>query len=423
MGSTIIVYSTLILIFTVISAFLSGVETTLVSANKLKIENLARSGSNKAKRAKKILDRTDSAIGMVLIGNNIANITATALITFVLTKAFLINESELLIYTGLQAMIFLLFCEIVPKLISKANPESVLMNLSIPVYYLMIFFKPLICISLKVSDLLKSKLGVGGEEKSLISSKDDIATYFSIGKKEGVIDEERQHYISEILEFKNNMAFEIMTPMVDLVALDIDSSVKQLVDLIEKTKFSRIPVYEKSKENILGYVHYKYLLQSKTNISLRDLLIPATYIPTTKNVFELYGEMHLNRTPFLFVVNEYGNVVGILTFEDIAEEIVGEIETDDHPDDNLISKITERKYELSGRLDIDYFKRFFSVKLEKKNFETMGGFITYLHGNIPGEGERIKYQDMEFLVTSRGKLTVDRVELQLSKRQIKKKIT
>jgi len=424
MGIDIIIDNILIVFFTLLSAFFSGVETTIVSSNKLKIDNLASGGLRSARRAQRILENTDSAIGMVLIGNNIANITATALITFVLTKAFFVKENELFLLTTGQALIFLLFCEIVPKLVSKAKPESILMGLSMPIMFLMIFLKPLIFLSLKISDFFKKRSGsADGKKMSFISSKDDIATYFSIGKKEGLIDEERQYYIYEILEFKNNMASEIMTPLVDIVSININSDVKDLLTLIEKTKFSRIPVYENKRENIIGYVNYKYLLKSKlkTNIDLKDLIISPTFIPTTKNVFELYGEMHSNRTPFLFVVNEYGDIVGILTFEDIAEEIVGEIQTDDHPDENLITKISERKYDLSGRLDIDYFQRYFSIKIVKRNFETVGGFITFLHGNIPEVGDKVKYGDIEFVVTESGKRTVDRAMLYIAKRKTKKR--
>lgn len=280
-------------------------------------------------------------------------------------------------------------------------------------------FKPLIYVSLKISEILKKRSGIKDTGLNLITSKDDIATYFSIGKKEGVIDEERQYYISEILEFKNNLASEIMTPLIDIVSINVESEIRDLVNLIEKTKFSRIPVYEKKRENIIGYINYKDLLKSNSCQSLRDLIIAPTFIPTTKNVSELYGEMHSNRTPFLFVVNEYGYIVGILTVEDIAEEIVGEIQTDDHPEENLISKISEKKYDISGRLDIDYFQRFFSIKIEKRNFETVGGFITFLSGNIPKVGDKVRYRDFEFVVTESGKRTIDRAMLIINKRKVK----
>jgi len=419
MESEIMVYNVFIVLFTLLSAFFSGVETTIVSSNKIKIDNLALRGGAGARRAQRILENTDSAIGMVLIGNNISNITATALITYVLTKSFMVNENELFIYTTVQALIFLIFCEIVPKLISKAKPESLLLKLSFPIWWLMMAFKPLIYVSLKISEILKKRSGIKDTGLNLITSKDDIATYFSIGKKEGVIDEERQYYISEILEFKNNLASEIMTPLIDIVSINVESEIRDLVNLIEKTKFSRIPVYEKKRENIIGYINYKDLLKSNSCQSLRDLIIAPTFIPTTKNVSELYGEMHSNRTPFLFVVNEYGYIVGILTVEDIAEEIVGEIQTDDHPEENLISKISEKKYDISGRLDIDYFQRFFSIKIEKRNFETVGGFITFLSGNIPKVGDKVRYRDFEFVVTESGKRTIDRAMLIINKRKVK----
>ena len=404
-------YHILILFFTFLSAFFSGIETAIVSSRRIKVETIAKKGDKNAKRAIAILDRLEDSIGMVLIGNNISNIVATSFITYIATKSFLLNDRELLLITSAQTLIFLFVCEIMPKIVSKANAETLLMSFSIVIIFLIRILYPFIWLSLRFTDRIKGLFKIQPKSFMPVRSREDIATYFLISKNEGLIDEEKQGYLSEILSFKNLQASEIMTPFIDIVAIDVRKGIRELVTIIEKTGFSRIPVYSGRKDNIIGYVSYKYLLKGTAVDKIEDILIKPKFIPSTKNVFELYNEMYKNKTPFMFVVNEYGDVGGLLTFEDIAEEIVGEIQTDDHPDENLITKITDRKYLLSGKLDIDFFQRYFSIPLDKKNYETLAGFMNFLAGKIPEKGDHIKYLDYEFIIEETGLRTVDRATL------------
>jgi putative hemolysin len=355
---------------------------------------------------------------MVLIGNNISNIAATAFITFVITKVFLYNDTQLMLVTIIQTIFFLLFCEIAPKIISKGNAEVILTFFSLPILLLMKFFKPLIKLALFFSESLTGFFNIDPGEISPIKSRDDIATFFSIGKKEGILDEDKTLYLSEILSFKNAHAYEIMIPDVDVVSVEINESYKNIVSVIERTRFSRIPVYKEQKDNFIGYIYYRDLLKNPDS-RIEDIIIEPSFIPETKNVFDIYNKMQKERIPLLFVINEYGNTTGMLTFEDIAEEIVGEIQTDDHPSENIITKLTEKKYLLSGRLDIDYFQRYFNIEINKRHFETLAGFIMSLHGDIPEKGDHIKFKEYEFIIEETGLKTVDKVLFILPKTKIK----
>jgi putative hemolysin len=269
-------------------------------------------------------------------------------------------------------------------------------------------FRPVILILLSISELITGFLKTESGSISPIKSRDDIAIFFSIGRKEGLIDEEKNLYLSEILSFKNAQAYEIMIPAVDIISVDVNESFKNILSIIEKTGFSRLPVYKTKEDNFIGYIYYRDLLKNPGS-KIEDILIKPVFIPVTKNVFEIYSKMQKEKIPLLFVVDEYGDIDGMLTFEDIAEEIVGEIQTDDHPSENIITKINEKKYILSGRLDIDYFQRYFKIDISKRHFETLAGFIMSLCGDIPEKGEHIRYKEYEFIIEETGERTVDKV--------------
>jgi len=150
-------------------------------------------------------------------------------------------------------------------------------------------------------------------------------------------------------------------------------------------------------------------LLKNPNSKIEDIIIEPSFIPETKNVFDIYNKMQKERIPLLFVIDEYGNTAGMLTFEDIAEEIVGEIQTDDHPSEKIITKVNEKKYLLSGRLDIDYFQRYFNISINKSHFETLGGFIMNLTGDIPEKGDHVKFKEYEFIIEETGLRTIDKV--------------
>ena len=416
MSDFIISYA-FIIFFTVMSSFFSCIETAIVSSRRIAIETLSTKGNRNASRSLNILNNLEDALGMVLIGNNISNIGAAAFITFIATKAYFYNDTQLFLVTIVQTIFFLLFCEILPKIISKSHSESILMFFSLPILLLMSIFKPIIMVSLFFSGKITDLFNIRQSEVSPIKSRDDIATFISIGHKEGIIDRDKTLYLSEILSFRNSHAYEIMIPSVDIISISVDDSYKNVVTIIEKTKFSRLPVFKNREDNFIGYIYYRDLIKNPGG-RIEDIIIEPVFIPDTKNVIDIYNFMQKEKTPLVFVTDEYGNISGMLTFEDIAEEIVGEIETDDHPVENTIIKLSEKKYILSGRLDIDYFQRYFKIEINKKHFETLAGFIMSLCGRIPDKGDHIRYYDYEFIVEETGIRTVDKLLFILPKKKI-----
>ncbi|MCL1865042.1 MAG: hemolysin family protein [Spirochaetes bacterium] len=414
--SELLLYQLVIVFFAASLAFFSCIETAIISSRRITIETLSRKGRGKrAFRSLKILDNIDDAIGMVLICSNICSIGAAAFITYLVTKIYFYNDTQLFIVTILQTIFFLIFCEITPKIISRANPEKLLLLFSSLILILMKIFKFVIYFALFFSKTITRIFNIEPGDVSPIGSRDDIAAIISIGKKEGIIDEEENIYLSEILSFKSAQAFEIMIPTVDIISVDINDSYKSIISIIERTRFSKLPVYRNRKDNFIGYVYYRDILKNPHG-KIEEIIIDPVFIPETKNIFDFYNKMHRERIPLVFVVDEYGNTTGMVTFEDIAEEIVGEIQTGDHPSKELITKINEKRFLLNGRLDIDYFQRYFNIEIQKLHFETLGGFIMSLTGDIPDKGDHIKYKGNEFIIEEVGVRTIDKVLLILPKK-------
>ena len=403
------IYAGVILLMTVLSFLFSGSETALLTANRIRLEMLAGAGNGRARVSIALLDRIEDVIGMILIGNNIVNITATAFIAYLATRAFLLDETGLMAVTAVQTVIFLVFCEVTPKVIARAHAESFLMLCAYPMRLLVAVMRPAISFSLMFSGVLKRALGITEPERGMVRTREEIDILFRIGGEEGVIGEEHQQYVSEILAFKDLRAKEIMTPTIDIVSIELTRGVRELAELFVKSRFSRIPVYDSRVDNIIGYVFYRDLLEHPRVKKISEVMIRARYVPSTKGVTSLFAEMVEERVPVVFVVNEYGAVVGMVTHEDIAEEVVGEIQSRDQSESELIVELGRERHMVSGRVDIEYFSKRFNMPVVKRGFETVSGFLEYHMGKIPKKGERYFHDRYAFIVEESTERSIEKV--------------
>ncbi len=409
-------YEVSIFVFLLLSAFFSGAETALVSARRETIEVSARRGSGSAKKALVLLDNIEESISMILLGNNIANVAASAFITYLAAKAYMISDRNLFYVTAVQTAVFLIFGEITPKLINKAKGEGFLLLFAVPLNFMRLAARPFSRFSLGFTGIMKSMLRVAKKQAGVSVSRDEIRLLFTIGEEEGLIEEEHRMYVSEILQFRLKTVQQIMVPIVDITSVEINSSLKKLCSLIEETRYSRIPVYERRVDNIVGYVFYRDILRNRGESTVRELMNEIQYVPETKNVFELFIEMQENSLPVVFVVNEYGGITGMVTHEDIAEEVVGEIQSNDHNEEDLIIKTGTNEYTVSGYIDIEHLQKVFPVQIQKKGFETLAGFLEYHFGKIPRKGEKLVLNRVQFIVDESDSRSIDRVVVKLPAR-------
>jgi putative hemolysin len=411
MISEYLVYNIFILLFMGFSFFFSGVETAILSANPIRLKVFAEKGNKNAKRALWILDKMEDAINMVLIGNNIANISAASFIAFIATKEFYLNESFLFLIAIVQTIIFLILCEIFPKIVARSRAESFLMLCSYPIVFLMMILKPALGFAVLVTGKLRNMLNIKSSQTNYLKSRDEIGMLFKMGVNDGIIDKSHHGYIDEFLTFNQICANEVMTPLIDVISIERKQGTRMAIKLFDRTNFSRIPVYEERVDNIIGYLHYRDFLKNTNIKNIDEVLKKPHFIPLTKKIHSLFHEMQDNKIPVVFAVNEFGAVEGMVTKEDIAEEIVGEIQTRDHPSTDLIQKQSPRKYIVNGKIDIDFIKRKFGINLEKKSFETLAGFITYQLGKIPKKGDKLVYDKFTFIIEDATDRYVEKVLL------------
>jgi len=415
------VYIILIGVMMFLSFFFSGTETALLTSNRFYLESLSKTGNRRAKLSLRIVDNIEDTMGMILIGNNIVNISSTAFITYIATTAFMLQELGMLVVTAVQTILFLIICEVTPKVVARARAETFLMFFSYPIKILLVIMKPTIKFSLLFTKVLKSLLGVTESERSSIRSREEIDILFKIGEEDGVINVEHHEYVSEILSFRGMTAREIMTPTIDIVSIDVDAGMRELADLIVRTRFSRIPVYSGRVDNLVGYVFYRDILKHRSAKKIPDIMNKVHYVPATKRIVELYNEMVENLVPMVFIVDEHGAVVGMVTHEDIAEEVVGEIQTRDQSEEELVVELGRGKFLLSGKMDIEYFMRSFNIHIDKKGFETLAGFIEYRLGRIPKKGDRLDHEKYTFIIDEATDRSIEKVIVQTMKK--KKKVS
>jgi putative hemolysin len=410
-------YAVSIVMIMIILFFFSGVETALLTSDRIHLEDMSRTGSRSARRSLAILDNIENAIIMIQIAISILQISAASFVTYLATEAFSVDEPTLYLVVAVQTIVFLLMCELSPKIIARARAERFLMLSSYPVAFLMIVFRPLTAFGFAVSGTLKKIAHITDSGRTILKSRDEIDMLFKIGEQEGVIDEEHHVYVSEILSFRDITAREVMTPTIDIMSVELQQDIRDLIDIFARTRFSRIPVYEGRVDNLIGYVFYRDILTNRNCKRIQEVMNKVHYVPTTKKIVELYSEMLENLIPMVCVVNEYGAVVGMVTHEDIAEEIVGEIHSRDQSEEELISELGRERYLVSGKLDIEYFMKRFHVPIEKKGFETLSGFIASRMGKIPKKGDRFSYDSYTFTIEEATERSIDKVILQSIKKK------
>lgn len=410
-----VLYQAAVAVCMVLSAFFSATETALVSARKLRIRALADAGDAGARRALSVLHNSEETIAVILIGNNIVNIAATSFLTYIAVKAYYLNDQQLVWVVAAQAGVFLLLCELLPKLAARGYADLFIRYFSLPIAAVTWVLKPVVIMVTSATSLMKKIFSIENSGNQSIRSREEIELLFEIGGEHGAIDEDHQLFVSEILSFKELTARDIMTPTVEIESVEEHESVKSLVLKFQESGFSRLPVYRERVDAVIGYIFYRDLFEftGKTQPVLKDLMKPAVYIPGTKTVFDLHNDMIRKQLSLVFVVDEYGGVIGMITHEDVAEEVVGEIQTRDHDDEIHIKKIHATKYLLDGSLSIEYIKRHFGLEIEKRGFETIAGYLMYVTGSIPQKGERIPIDNALFIIEEADERSIKQVVMNL----------
>lgn len=395
--STNTVYGVIIAVLILLSGFFSCVETAYSFANTIRLKSLLDNGNRRAKHALWVCDNFDRALTAILIGNNIVNLGCSSLATILCLSLF--QNYGAAIATGGTTFLVLTFGEVIPKCIGKEKSDSIVLHTGLILKTLTYALTPLVFLFTGIKSLV---MKIGHIKKNSPSVTEDELKYIieSI-EEEGILEEQESELVQSALEFDEKTAQEILTPRVDVTVIDIDDSKEEIHDLIIRERYSRIPVYEDDIDNIIGILHTRDYLEKVIDggANVRDLLTPAHFIYKNQRLSAILSDFRANKLHIAIVTDEYGGFLGIVTMEDLLEEIVGDIWDEDEDVEHTCTKMGENKYLVSGDMDLSELFELFDVKPDD-NIESnsVGGFIVEQIGDIPIRGHRITYNGITFTV-------------------------
>lgn len=382
-----------------------------MSLSKIRIRHMVEDGVKGAKLIEKLTEDPNKLLGSILVGNNVVNIGASALATSVAVKAF--GESGVGIATAIMTILVLIFGEITPKSIAKQRSEGVALKVSGIVNIIVKILRPFVAVFTFISSTVLKLFGGDLNKDQPFITQEELKTMVDVGEEEGVLEEEEKEMIFNVFEFGDIQVKDVMVQRVDIVALGLDSTYDDVIDIIKEEQFSRIPVYNDSIDDIMGIMYVKdlILLNNKDNFKVQDCIREAYYTFEFKKVTELFKEMKKSRNHMAVVLDEYGGTVGIVTIEDLLEEIVGEIEDEYDELEEEIEVVKEDEYIVDGRIRLDDLSDLIGVKMESEEFDSIGGFVIGQLGRIPEPKEEVSYENMRFVVEEIDKNRIKKVRI------------
>ena len=404
----------ILIISLILCAMASGAETALTSVSRIKLKNLVEEGDKKALEIENLISKPNVFLSTILVVNSVAVIIASSMTT-VLALRFIPDYGEL-IGTILISLVVLIFCEITPKTAAVQNPlrwARVLVN---PVRVAAWLLHPLVVTLSAITNTMVRLMGGQMKHRGPFVTEEELRLLVTVGEEEGILEEAETDMIHSIFEFADTPVREVMIPRIDMVTLESDATVDEAVDLALQGGFSRIPVYEETIDNIIGVLYTKDMLkqlrEDHNSLPIRELVRPAYFVPETKKLDDLLREIRQKRTHMAIVVDEYGSVAGLVTIEDLVEEIVGDIQDEYDREEKLYEQVTQFEYVFDAKINLDEFNELMDTDLENEDYETLGGFLLGQLDKIPVPGDTITFKNLTFTVlTTRGlRITKVRVE-------------
>lgn len=382
------------------SAVFSSSETAITSVSKIKVRQLDQKDNKNAHLLKKLHDNMQTTISTILIGNNIVNIAASSIATILFTNIF--HQNGALISTVVMTVFVLIFGEVLPKTIAQYKNKSVALKFSRFIYFLTLVFKPIV----KVLNLLTRliiKLFVGEDEDSSTLTEEELKTLVEVSEEEGVLKNQETEIMINALELKETLAVDIMTPRTSMASVDIEDAESDLKEIIKNITYSRIPVYEGSIDDIIGVLHIKELahkiIEDDQDFKVRDILKPAFYAYEYIPVVDLFKQMRTKNISISIIIDEYGGTSGIVTMEDILEELVGEID-DEYDNEKEVTKLSDNEYLVDPEMRIDEVNERFDLDIQSDKFDSIGGFVIELLDRMPKSKDEVEFENLKFVVVN-----------------------
>ncbi len=427
MDILILTYLIVFVILLILSGFFSASETAYFSISSTDIERMRNKEDYGSKQVVHLLAQPKKLLITILVGNTIVNIGAAslaAIVTLDICETFGVDiKIGILIDIIVVTFVILICAEIIPKVAAVKNAKKVARNFAFPLTIFYYLFSPIVSIFHALTQWLTSILKVS--KNRLLLSEEELRSIVDMGEEKGTLQQDEKEMIHSIFEFSETFVKEIMIPRIDMVCISTDSKLDSLLSLVTKHLHSRIPLYKDKVDNIIGIIYAKDLLpfvnrKRNGDVNLEKLARPAYFVPEQKKIDELLHEFQSQRIHMAIVVDEYGGTSGIVTLEDIIEEIVGEIQDEHDSEQPPYQKLNDNEYLVDGSMDLEEMNEELQLNLPtEEGVETLGGFLFGLFGSVPREKQSVSYKNYKFVIEKIIRRRITKVKIVIDKPQHK----
>lgn len=397
-----------------LSAFFSSSETALLSISQMRIRTLVDEGNKRAMTLERVVSNKSKMLSAILIGNNVVNLSASSLITSLVINHF--GNAYVGIATGIITLLILIFGEISPKTMATLQAEKVALKVAGIISVLMKILTPVIFIINLLAGGVLRLMGVDPNAKTDTITESELRTIVDVSHEEGVIESEERRMINNVVDFGDTQAKDVMVPRIDMVFVEENTTYDELMEVYRENMFTRIPVYRDTTDNVIGIINMKDLLfyEKNTDFRLKNYLREAYFTYEFKKTSELFMEMRQNSVSLAIVLDEYGATAGLITLEDLLEELVGEIR-DEYDADELKSfqKLSDREYRVEGSMKLDDINDALELSLSSEDYDSVGGLIIGALDHVPVAGEGVTVDNIRFAVEKMDKNRIEWVRMTL----------
>lgn len=406
----------IIIVLLILSAFFSSSETALTTVSRMRILSLAEEGNSSAVTLLKVIDNKEKMLSAILIGNNIVNISVSSFTTILVTDLF--GNYAVSIATAILTVLVLIFGEITPKTLATISNEKLALRFASVVYLLMYILTPVIFLINKLSSLVMKLFRIDKSEKKSTYTENELKTIVNVSHAEGVIEADEREMLQNIFEFGDRQAKDIMIPRLDVCMIDVDSTYEEIMDVFQANRYTRIPVYENTTDNVIGIINIKDLLLYRhgESFNIRNYLRQPYFTYEYKGLSDLLLEMKKASVNITIVLDEYGAASGLLTLEDLIEEIVGDIRDEyDYDEEDELQPINENEYIAEAHMKLDDLNDMLKINLSSPEYDSVGGFIIEKLDRIAKSGDIVETPDVTLIVDSINKNRIEKVHIILHK--------
>ena len=382
----------IVIVLVLLSAFFSSAETALSTVNRVRMRTLEDEGNKRAARVNRILENYSKMLSTILIGNNIVNLSASSLATTLALRISLPAG----IATGILTILVLLFGEITPKTWAMINSDKISLAYSGIIYRLMQVLTPVIFVVDKLANGVLRLLHIDPNKRMSQMTESELRTYVDVSHEDGVIESEEREMIYNVFDFSDALAKDIMIPRINMVTISVDADYDKVMSVFRESMYTRLPVYKEEKDNIIGLINIKdfILTEDRDSFQVQNILRDAHYTYEFKKIADLLYEMRETTKNVTFVLNEYGATEGMITLEDLLEEIVGEIRDEyDADEEELIQEVEERTFLVEGSMKLDDINDELGTTLDSEDYDSIGGIIIECLNRLPEDGEEVTLEN------------------------------